>query len=177
MTTGKVLIILSDADYFDVQKKDGSLAREETGVFLQELTNPLQQLLEAGYSITVRTVCLSTVACRTLNLIHQFASPSGKGPNVDPLSQSTFAAYLGNFFAKNRDNKLFEKMQDENNLANPRPFASITDQELATFRGVFIPGGHAPLTDLGDNADLGRIILHFHNAKKPTGEIHTQAPC
>ena len=78
---------------------------------------------------------------------------------------------MGNFVAKNRDNKLFEQMKNENNLNNPRPFASISDEELATFSGVFIPGGHAPLTDLGDKPDLGRILLHFHNANKPTGKL------
>lgn len=60
-------------------------------------------------------------------------------------------------------------MKAENNFDSPRPFSSISDQELASFSGVFIPGGHAPLTDLGDNPDLGRILLHFHNNQKPTG--------
>ncbi len=99
----------------------------------------------------------------------KFASPTGKGPNIDPLSESTLAAYLGNFFAKNRDKELWEKMRQDNNLDSPRPFSSISDQELATFAGVFVPGGHAPLSDLGDNPDLGRILLYFHNTSKPTG--------
>ena len=60
-------------------------------------------------------------------------------------------------------------MKAENNFDNPRPFASFTEEELATFSGVFIPGGHAPLTDLGDDPDLGRILLHFHQNQKPTG--------
>ncbi|THG95038.1 hypothetical protein EW026_g6548 [Hermanssonia centrifuga] len=152
MTTGKVLIILSDADSFSLKKSDGAVTQEETGVFLQELTKPLIQLLDAGYSIT-------------------FASPTGKGPNIDPLSESTLAAYLGNFFAKNRDKELWEKMRQENNLDSPRPFSSISDQELATFAGVFVPGGHAPLSDLGDNPDLGRILLYFHNTSKPTAML------
>ena len=82
---------------------------------------------------------------------------------------------MGNFLSKNRDNKLFETMKQENNLDNPRPFSSITDQELATFVGVFIPGGHAPLTDLGDNPDLGRILLYFHNNNKPTGQYSRES--
>ena len=52
-TTGKILIVLSDASTFTVKKKDGSISQEETGVFLQELTKPLSQLLDAGYSVTV----------------------------------------------------------------------------------------------------------------------------
>lgn len=95
----------------------------------------------------------------------------GKGPNVDPLSQSTMAAYMGNFISKNKDDKLFERMKAENNLDSPRPFSTIPDDELAMFSGIFIPGGHAPLTDLGDNPDLGRILLHFHIAKKPIGTV------
>lgn len=52
-TTGKVLIIVSDADHFELKKSDGSTTHEETGFFLQELTKPLQQLLDAGYTVTV----------------------------------------------------------------------------------------------------------------------------
>jgi putative intracellular protease/amidase len=60
-------------------------------------------------------------------------------------------------------------MELENNFSHPRPFKSITNEELETFDGVFVPGGHAPLSDLGDNPELGRILLHFHNRNKPTG--------
>ena len=52
---GKVLIILSDADKFAIQKPDGSLAHEDTGVFLTELAKPLGQILDAGYQVVVRT--------------------------------------------------------------------------------------------------------------------------
>ena len=51
---GKVLVILSDSDSFPVQKKDGTVQQEESGVFLQELTKPLMRLLDNGYSVTVR---------------------------------------------------------------------------------------------------------------------------
>jgi hypothetical protein len=67
-------------------------------------------------------------------------------------------------------------MELENNLSHPRPFRSITDEELNTFTGVFIPGGHAPLTDLGDDPELGRILLHFHTKVKPTGSYCVTFP-
>jgi hypothetical protein len=60
-------------------------------------------------------------------------------------------------------------MDLEKNITRPRPFHSITDEELKTFDGIFIPGGHAPLTDLGADPELGRILLHFHAEVKPTG--------
>lgn len=55
MSAGKVLIVLSDANYFEFHKTDGSVTHEETGVFLQELTKPLQQMLDAGYRVIVRS--------------------------------------------------------------------------------------------------------------------------
>jgi len=152
MSKGKVLIILSDADFFVVKKKDGTEVKEETGVFLMELAKPLAALLDAGYEVT-------------------FASPEGKGPHFDPLSQSTALAFLGNIWEHNRENALINKMELENNFKSPTPFASITSEELASFKGVFVPGGHAPLTDLGANPELGRILLHFHEKAKPTAVI------
>ncbi|EMD34501.1 hypothetical protein CERSUDRAFT_107642 [Gelatoporia subvermispora B] len=151
MSSRKVLIVLSDAHSFPLKKPDGTVAQEETGVFLQELTKPLQQLLNAGYDVT-------------------FASPKGQRPNVDPLSESLLV-YFGNWISKYKDNNLIKQMEGDRNLDSPRPFSSISDEELISFSGVFIPGGHAPLSDLGDNPDLGRILLHFHNTGKPTAAI------
>jgi len=150
--TGKVLIILSDAHSFPVYKKDGSVTQEESGVFVMELAKPLAALLDAGYSVT-------------------FASPDGKGPNLDPISISTPLAFLGNFWEKRKELELLKRMEVENNFKNPRPFAAITDEELDTFDGVFVPGGHAPIVDLGDHPHLGRILWHFHNKRKATAVI------
>jgi len=151
MSARSVLIILSDADSYPVHKQDGSTTDQETGVFLTELAKPLEKLLDAGYDVT-------------------FASPSGKRPSIDPLSQSLMV-YYGNWLRRRQENALFDKMAQESNLDSPRPFASFTDDELAGFAGVFVPGGHAPIRDLGDNPELGRIVWHFHNLRKPTAVI------
>lgn len=76
---------------------------------------------------------------------------------------------MGNYFTKKKDEAMIEKMRVESNLYAPRPFREISDAELVKFSGVFVPGGHAPLTDLGADPELGRILLHFHNKQKPTG--------
>lgn len=146
----KVLIVLSDAHAFALRKSDGTVVEEETGFFLSELAKPLTRLLDAGYDVT-------------------FASPQGKQPNIDPLSRSTPLAFLGMWWQKAKEEKLIKQMELENNLLAPRPFASISDKELDAFAGVFIPGGHAPLTDLGADPELGRILSHFHSRAKPTG--------
>ncbi|PCH38483.1 ThiJ/PfpI protein [Wolfiporia cocos MD-104 SS10] len=151
MSAGKILIILSDADSYPVQKPDGSITNQETRFFLTELAKLLQKLLDFGYDVT-------------------FASPIGKRPSVDPLSESLLV-YFGNWLQRRRENALIERMKSENNLTNPRSFTSFTEEELESYAGVFIPGGHAPIRDLGDNPELGRIPLHFHQRGKPTAAI------
>jgi len=147
----KVLIILSDADYFPLEKPSGETVKQPSGFFLMELAKPLQKLLDGGYEIT-------------------FASPEGKEPKPDPNSESLLA-FAGNFYERRRENELIERMKRENGFSRPRRFDSISNEELNTFAGVFIPGGHAPLVDLGDNPELGRILDHFHANRKPTAVI------
>ncbi|KAH6647272.1 ThiJ/PfpI family protein [Truncatella angustata] len=151
----KVLIVLSDADHFPMKKTSGQDAGktvdQPSGYFLMELAKPLSKLLESGYEVT-------------------FATPEGKEPTPDPNSESLLA-FAGNFYERRRENELVERMRRENGFSRPRRFSDIADSELEGFRGVFIPGGHAPLTDLGDNRDLGRILAHFHSRSKPTAVI------
>lgn len=149
----KILIIMSDASSFPLYNtgSDGKTVSQESGYFLMELAKPLQKFLDAGNEVT-------------------FASPQGKEPHLDPLSVS-LAAYAGNFYARNSDQALIERMKQDNGFTHPRKFSDIGDEELKSYGGVFIPGGHAPLTDLGDNQELGRILSHFHAEKKPTAAL------
>lgn len=149
----KVLIVMSDAASFPLYNTgiNGKTIDQPSGYFLMELAKPLQGLLDAGCEVT-------------------FASPEGKEPTPDPLSVS-LAAFAGNYFEKKRELELIERMKKENGFSRPRKFSEISDDELNTFAGVFIPGGHAPLTDLGDNPELGRILSHFHREHKPTAAI------
>lgn len=155
MPCKKVLIILSDATSFPLKKTSGPDAGQTvdqpSGFFLQELAKPLQKILDKGHEVT-------------------FASPTGREPTPDPNSV-TLLAYAGNFYERQRENDLLARMKAENGFTSPRTFSSISDDELSTFAGVFIPGGHAPLADLGADPELGRILRYFHQENKPTAAI------
>ncbi|KAL4746901.1 hypothetical protein BDW72DRAFT_206953 [Aspergillus terricola var. indicus] len=155
-----ILIVLSDANYFPLKKPSGSgegsstdskIIEQPSGFFLMELAKPLQKLLDAGHEVT-------------------FASPQGREPQPDPNSESLLA-FAGNFYERRRENELLERMKKENGFTRPRKLSSISDDELKSFAGVFIPGGHAPLADLGEDKDLGRILEYFHKENKPTAAI------
>ncbi|RHZ53926.1 type 1 glutamine amidotransferase domain-containing protein [Aspergillus thermomutatus] len=155
MTGKKILIVLSDAHSFPLKKTSGSDAgktvEQPSGFFLMELAKPLQKLLDAGYEVT-------------------FASPKGQEPAPDPNSESLLA-FAGNFYERRRENELIDRMKRENGFSRPRPLGSISDEELDSFAGVFIPGGHAPLKDLGGDKEVGRVLRHFHAKRKPTAAI------
>ncbi|KAK7748956.1 hypothetical protein SLS53_000981 [Cytospora paraplurivora] len=153
MAGKKVLIILSDANSFPLHNTgaSGETIQQPSGFFLMELAKPLKKILDAGYEVT-------------------FASPLGKEPQPDPNSE-TLLAFAGNWLERRRENELVEREKREDGLARPRRFADITDEELEGYAGVFLPGGHAPLADLGDNPELGRILRHFHARNKPTAAI------
>ncbi|RAL05440.1 type 1 glutamine amidotransferase domain-containing protein [Aspergillus ibericus CBS 121593] len=153
MPTKKVLIILSDAHSFPLKTSTSPTTTHDqpTGFFLPELAKPLSKLLSAGHEIT-------------------FASPKGHPPTPDPLSESLLT-FAGNFYERRRETALIERMRRENGFSSPRPFSTITNEELTTFAAVFIPGGHAPLTDLGSDKELGRILRYFHGENKPTAAI------
>lgn len=155
MPSKKVLIILSDAGSFPLKKTSGpdagKVVDQPSGFFLQELAKPLQKLLDAGHEVT-------------------FASPKGQEPTSDPISESLLS-YAGNFYERRREEELIEKMKQTNGFDHPRRFSTFDEDELATFAGIFIPGGHAPLADLGDDPDLGRILRFFNKENKPTAAI------
>lgn len=155
MPSKKILIVLSDAHSFPLKEAGGydrgKMIDQPSGFFLQELAKPLQKLLDAGHEVT-------------------FASPKGQEPTPDPNSKSLLT-YAGNFYERRREEELIDRMKRENGFNHPRPFSTISDDDLATFAGVFIPGGHAPLKDLGADSELGRILRYFHQENKPTAAI------
>jgi putative intracellular protease/amidase len=51
-------------------------------------------------------------------------------------------------------------------LQHPRCLGELTDEEILSCDGVFIPGGHGPMVDLADNADVGRVLRLMHDASK-----------
>jgi putative intracellular protease/amidase len=57
-------------------------------------------------------------------------------------------------------------------LQHPRSLGELTDEEILSCDGVFIPGGHGPMVDLADNADVGRVLRLMHDSGKIVA-----APC
>ena len=143
-TKGKVLVILSSENQMALQ--DGKTY--PTGYYLNELTVPVRALMENGFDVT-------------------FANPKGNTPAMDVHSVS--AHYFGDDGAKFEDYKRFH--ESLTGLRQPNRLSDVIRAGLDQYDGVFFPGGHAPMIDLLESADVRTVLEYFHAASKPTALI------
>lgn len=143
-TGGKVLVVLSSASQLEL--RDGRNYR--TGYYLDELSIPLRKLVAAGYTPV-------------------FANPRGNAADFDPVSNDKM--FFGNDeAARARAEGYVHGLRE---LQAPRRLSAVLAEGTQDYVGIFIPGGHAPMQDLVDDKDLGRILAAFHADHRPTGVI------
>lgn len=133
----KVLLVVSGSDHWTL--KDGT--RHPTGFWAVEFIHPHQVFTKAGYDITI-------------------ATPGGVTPTVDEISLRS--EYNGNDQANvDAQRQYLADLGDE--LAKP---ARLEDIDPADFDAVYVSGGHGPMEDLADNADIGRIYAAIYPDKR-----------
>lgn len=114
------------------------------GFFLNEFAVPTEYLAEKGYEIVL-------------------ATPDGAKPVLDKGSNDK------KFFGGNEAERA--KAERFVNGLSPISLQAAIDGGLEQYAGIFVPGGHAPMTDLMQNEKLGVILRYFHAANKPTAFI------
>lgn len=143
-----VLVVLSDSDHLDL--KDGRVF--STGFYLNELMQPVKQLLDAGHSVT-------------------FATPQGKAPTLDRSSSDKL--YFNNDVAALQAHRaLLEQLKIT--VPGESPVISLARVEqigYAHFDALYVPGGHAPMQDLLHSPELGRLLSNFHQNAKTTALV------
>lgn len=153
----KILVYVSSATAIPLD--NGKTAN--VGVFLGELTEPLEPLVEYGYELT-------------------FATPDGNIPTIDSNSITPLAFK----FSKKRLRHalaFYEKLK-KMGLDHPKKVSEVLGDEklLNSFDVLFVPGGHAPMTDIlyknwlrgtEANSETEKLLQYFHGTNKPTALI------
>ena len=57
------------------------------------------------------------------------------------------------------------RLDDIPGFRSPVALRDLTDDQLAEFDAVFAPGGHGPMVDLPENADVRRLLGILHDRK------------
>ncbi|WP_186130800.1 type 1 glutamine amidotransferase domain-containing protein [Burkholderia gladioli] len=141
---GKVLVVMSSAHQLDL--RDGK--KYQTGYYLNEFVVPYRKLVEAGYEPVI-------------------ANPKGDMPVMDANSNNKM--FFGGDDAARAD--ALKYAQGIEQLKHPKTLASVVAEGTGGYVGLFIPGGHAPMVDLLEDRNLGKILLSFHDSGRPTGII------
>jgi putative intracellular protease/amidase len=53
----------------------------------------------------------------------------------------------------------------------PRTLTDLTDEEMARYDAMFVPGGHGPMVDMHDNPDIGRLLGILHARRAPIASL------
>jgi putative intracellular protease/amidase len=138
---GTVLLVASSTNRLEL--KGGKVV--PTGYFLDELAVPAQYLIAHGYDVVV-------------------ATPDGNTPAMD--AHSNHPALFGNDPAALQQALGF--VLTHPTMQKPRRLADVVREGLGGYAAVYVPGGHAPMNDLMQDPDLGRILRAFHAAGTPT---------
>ena len=143
----RILMILSEATV--IEGVDGTTY--DTGYWLEEFAIPYKYFLEQGYELSV-------------------ATPTGKVPVPDPASTEVDSAGRCKNWETPRNFEYGLELHEQ--LVSDETIHSLTnlfESDLNKYDGVFVPGGYAPMVDLSKDAEVGRILWHFHRRNMPTG--------
>lgn len=136
----KILIVCSSADTLLLKDQQ----KISTGYYLDELAVVAQYFIKAGYLIVI-------------------ATPNGKKPIMDDRSNN-----VSFFGGDETEYKAAVKFV----VSHPSMQGPHTLKEVAAhtkdYVALYVPGGHAPMTDLMDDPDLGKILRDFHLKNKIT---------
>jgi putative intracellular protease/amidase len=141
MSKGTILVVGSSADTFLLREG----RTEPVGYYLNELAIPMQAVVAAGYHFVL-------------------ATPRGNRPLVD--RHSMVAAHFDGSEAALA--QALEFVATYPAMQHPRTIRSVIDEGLDDYLAVFLPGGHPPMIDLMQDADLGEVLRHFHEESKIT---------
>lgn len=143
-STPKVLVVVSSKN--TLQLRDGKT--HPTGYFLNELIVPVKKLVDQGYEVV-------------------FANPGGNASTMDKTSDS--ADHFG------KDEAVYASYRQFHDtligLKQPKKLSAVIEQGLDSYAAVFFPGGHAPMEDLVQDADVATVLKHFNQTGKPTAFI------
>jgi putative intracellular protease/amidase len=157
MNQARILVYISSAT--QVPHREGT--SHEVGVFLGELVEPLIPLYKAGHNL-------------------DFVSPDGNTCSID---KSSYNLMYWRFSTRRLNaSKAFLETLNRLGMNRPMKLADLlkNDALLQSYDALFIPGGHAPMTDIlhtnwmkGSeyNNETGKLLFHFHQHNKPTAAI------
>jgi putative intracellular protease/amidase len=125
----KILMVVSGAD--SMTMSDGT--EHPTGYWAEEVAASHKLFRDAGVDVDI-------------------ATPGGVKPTVDQVSLDP--EVVGGEDEVKRFRDYLDSIADE--LERPMTLADVAASD---YDAIFIPGGHGPMVDLAEDADMGRMLI------------------
>jgi len=188
----KVLIILSSADQLPLSSPEGTSI--STGVFTIELMKFLEEFEKRNVEFVFASVDGKVPSIDINGFDLRFYQTGVRAPffQISPVKYSSnnktylrryrelisswkyfgslkLSEVLPNTNRSSIEFKNFIEEEQSKRDFNEREFLSLKSIALKgidEYDMVYIPGGHAPMVDMKDNAALGEVLNMFHDEKK-----------
>ena len=132
----RILMVVSAAD--SIELADGT--PHPTGFWAEELVVAHRALIASGAEVTI-------------------ATPGGRKPTVDPGSLNP--AIVGDEDKVREFEQYLADIAPE--LDTPEALSAVSP---VSFDAVVLPGGHGPMVDLANDAELGALLIKANDAGK-----------
>lgn len=79
---------------------------------------------------------------------------------AEPLSRGQVEAAVARHQAESREHSadVKAKLDAIDGFSHPASLAAMSDEQMAEFDAVFVPGGHGPMVDLASSPDVARLL-------------------
>ncbi|GEL26531.1 hypothetical protein PSU4_54850 [Pseudonocardia sulfidoxydans NBRC 16205] len=116
---------------------------------------------------------VSTAAKTAWQQDRQFAEVLAAEVLSGPLSAAdvdrAIAAVVDDSVAESQ--RVARALEEIEGFRQPLNLADLTDEQIAAYDGIFAPGGHGPMVDLADNADVTRVLALMHEKQAPIASL------
>ena len=83
--------------------------------------------------------------------------------------EAALAEVLGD--SMNESQRIKDTLDSLPDFVSPENLSTMSDEDIAEFDGVFVPGGHGPMVDLADNPDVTRVIGILHEKQAAIASV------
>lgn len=91
----------------------------------------------------------------------------------ESLSRADLEAALAEVLAdsQSESDRVKDALDALPGFVSPANLSTMTDEEIAEFDAVFVPGGHGPMVDMADNPNITRVIQILHQKQAAIASV------
>ena len=130
-------------------------------------------LKEAGLQPTDARKLVSTAAFSSWRGDTQFLDELQALDLPESITRSDLETALAEVIADSNteSQRVKDALDSLPEFVSPTNLSTMTDEDIAEFDAVFVPGGHGPMVDMADNPDVTRVISILHNKQAAIASV------